>query len=295
MVIRDGRIVMVGECNERAASHHDAAEIIDHRPTSDPAGLHRCPYPFPADAGDRRLCRGAARMAQRVHLRRGAALRATRRMPTRIASRFFDELIRHGTTTAAAYCSVHPQSVDAYLRRSGQARHAGGRRQGDDGPQRAAGPAATRAQSGYDDTKAGIAKWHGKGRAHYAITPRFAITSTHEQMAMAEALAKEFPDLHIQTHVSENLAEIAYANELFLKLWRLCRHLREVPSAGAEDPAGPLHPPRAIARPRCWRRRARWRCSARPRTCSSARACSTMSASTSAAVRIATATDVGRG
>jgi guanine deaminase len=133
---------------------------------------------------------------------------------TRIASRFFDELIRHGTTTAAAYCSVHPQSVDAFFSEAEKRDMlmVGGKVMMDRNA-----PEALRdtPQSGYDDTKAGIARWHGKGRAHYAITPRFAITSTHEQMAMAEALAREHPDLHIQTHVSENLAEIAFANELF--------------------------------------------------------------------------------
>ncbi len=133
---------------------------------------------------------------------------------TRIASRFFDELIRHGTTTAAAYCSVHPVSVDAFFTEAARRDMlmVGGKVLMDRNA-----PEALRdtPQSGYDDTKAGIAKWHGRGRAHYAITPRFAITSTHEQMAMAEALAREFPDLHIQTHVSENLAEIAFANELF--------------------------------------------------------------------------------
>jgi len=133
---------------------------------------------------------------------------------TRIASRFFDELVRHGTTTAAAYCSVHPQSVDAFFSEAEKRNMlmVGGKVMMD----RNAPPGlCDTPQSGYDDTKAGIAKWHGKGRAHYAITPRFAITSTHEQMAMAEALAREFPDLHIQTHVSENLAEIAFANELY--------------------------------------------------------------------------------
>jgi guanine deaminase len=133
---------------------------------------------------------------------------------TRIASLFFDELVRHGTTTAAAYCSVHPTSVDAFF---GEAE----KRQmlmvaGKVMMDRNAPPGLLDTpQSGYDDTKAGIAKWHGRGRAHYCITPRFAITSTHEQMAMAEALAREYPDLHIQTHVSENLAEIAFANELY--------------------------------------------------------------------------------
>ncbi len=70
-------------------------------------------------------------------------------------------------------------------------------------------------KSSYDDTKALIAEWHGRGRCHYAITPRFAITSTPEQMEMAQALAAEHPDLHIQTHLSENHAEIAFTQELY--------------------------------------------------------------------------------
>ena len=60
-----------------------------------------------------------------------------------------------------------------------------------------------------------IADWHGKGRNHVAITPRFAITSTPEQMEAAAALAREFPDLHIQTHLSENHDEIKFTCELY--------------------------------------------------------------------------------
>ncbi|MBL8596181.1 MAG: guanine deaminase [Devosia sp.] len=135
----------------------------------------------------------------------------------RIAGRFFDELIRHGTTTAAAYCTVHPQSVDAFFSAAAERNMlmVGGKVMMDRNA-----PEALRdtAQSGYDDTKAGIARWHGQGRAHYAITPRFAITSTPEQMEMAETLAREYPDLHIQTHVDENLEEIAFARELFPNL-----------------------------------------------------------------------------
>jgi guanine deaminase len=70
-------------------------------------------------------------------------------------------------------------------------------------------------QSGYDDTKALIAEWHGKGRQQYAVTPRFAITSSPEQMEMAGALMREFPDLHMQTHLSENDKEIAFTQELY--------------------------------------------------------------------------------
>jgi guanine deaminase len=70
-------------------------------------------------------------------------------------------------------------------------------------------------QSGYDDTKALISAWHGKGRALYAVTPRFAITSTPEQLEMAGALVAEHPDCHMQTHLSENHAEIAFTQELY--------------------------------------------------------------------------------
>jgi guanine deaminase len=70
-------------------------------------------------------------------------------------------------------------------------------------------------QSGYDDSKALIEEWHGKGRQNYAITPRFAITSSPEQMEMAEALVREFPDCHMQTHLSENHDEIAFTQELY--------------------------------------------------------------------------------
>jgi guanine deaminase len=132
----------------------------------------------------------------------------------RIASKFFDELVRYGTTTAVAYCSVHKVSADAFfaesLRRN--MRMVAGKVMMD----RNAPPGLRDTpQSGYDDTKQVIADWHGKGRNHVAITPRFAITSTPEQMEMSQALAREFPDLHIQTHLSENLDECRFAGELY--------------------------------------------------------------------------------
>ena len=128
----------------------------------------------------------------------------------RIARLFFDELVRHGTTTVAAYCSVHKAVGRGLLRRGACAQHADDRRQGDDGPQRAGRRCATRRRSAMTTRKALIDEWHGKGRQLYAITPRFAITSTPEQMEMAGALAREYPDLHMQTHLSENHAEIAF-------------------------------------------------------------------------------------
>ncbi len=132
----------------------------------------------------------------------------------KMAGRFFDQLITHGTTTAAAYCSVHKTSADAYFSEalSRDMRVIGGKvlmdRNAPDGLR-------DTPQSGYDDTKALIEKWHGRGRAHYAITPRFAITSTPEQLETAGALAAEHPECYVQTHLSENHDEIALTAQLY--------------------------------------------------------------------------------
>jgi guanine deaminase len=132
----------------------------------------------------------------------------------RIARLFFDEVLRHGTTTVAAYCSVHKASAEAFFEES-HARNMfsiAGKVMMDRNA-----PEALRdtPQSGYDDTKALIGAWHGRGRQRYAITPRFAITSSPEQMETAGALAAEHPDCHVQTHLSENHAEIRWTQELY--------------------------------------------------------------------------------
>src|SRR5690606_23550228 len=71
------------------------------------------------------------------------------------------------------------------------------------------------ARAASDDSKALIARWHGRGRARYAISPRFAITSSPAQLEAAQALAAEHPDCYIQTHLSENDAEITYSMALY--------------------------------------------------------------------------------
>ncbi|MCC2610788.1 guanine deaminase [Neorhizobium petrolearium] len=132
----------------------------------------------------------------------------------RIATHFYDELIRHGTTTVVAYCSVHKTSADAFFAEAlkrGMCMVGGKVMMDRNAPQ---GLLDT-PEMGYDETRAVIAEWHGKGRNHVAITPRFAITSTPAQMRAAQALAEEFPDLHIQTHLSENHDEIRYTLELY--------------------------------------------------------------------------------
>ncbi len=127
---------------------------------------------------------------------------------------FCDELLRNGTTTALVFCAVYPQSVDA-LFAEGQRR----------GMRLAAGkvlmdrnaPDGIRdtAQSAYDDSKALIARWHGNGRSIYAITPRFAGTSTPAQLDAAGALWREHKDVLVHSHIAENQREIAWTAELF--------------------------------------------------------------------------------
>ncbi|MDB5538909.1 MAG: Guanine deaminase [Devosia sp.] len=213
VVISDGRIVMVGDWNQRAASHHAEGEIIDHRPHLIMAGFIDPHVHFP-----QMQVMGAYAGSLLEWLNTYTFVEEQKFMDEghagRIASAFCDTLLQYGTTTAASYCSVHPQSVDAFFSEAEKRNMlmVGGKVMMDRNAPQAL---LDTPQSAYDDTRAGIARWHGKGRAHYAITPRFAITSTHEQLAMAEAQEREFPHLHIHTHVSENHAEIAQAKELY--------------------------------------------------------------------------------
>lgn len=133
----------------------------------------------------------------------------------RAAARIFmTELLRNGTTTAAVYCTVHRQSVDAFFEESqkiGTRMIAGKVLMDRNAPANLRDTAA----QGYDDSLNLIHRWHGKGRQLYAVTPRFAITSTQEQLEQAGALLDQFPDVFMQTHLSENTDEIAEVARLF--------------------------------------------------------------------------------
>jgi guanine deaminase len=133
---------------------------------------------------------------------------------SRIAAAFVEELIRNGTTSAVSFCTVHKESADAFFTEAAKRNMCmiGGKVLMD---RNAPEKLRDTPQSAYDDTKALIEKWHGKGRAHYAISPRFAITSTDAQLAVARTLATEHPDCFIQTHLSENHDEIAMTKSLF--------------------------------------------------------------------------------
>jgi len=125
-----------------------------------------------------------------------------------VAAFCLDEMLAHGTTSGSVFCTVHAASVDAFFSEAAarNLRMAAGKVLMDTGV-----PDNLRdsAQSGYDDSAALIARWHGQGRATYAITPRFALTSSAAQLEAAGALWAANPTTLMQTHLSENHAEIA--------------------------------------------------------------------------------------
>ena len=131
-----------------------------------------------------------------------------------IAKFFVNELLKNGTTTALVFCTVHPESVDALFEAAEQhqMRLIAGKVMMD---RHAPETLCDSADSSYDDSKALIEKWHGQGRALYAITPRFAPTSTPEQLERAGQLKAEHPDVYVHTHLSENKDEIAWVKDLF--------------------------------------------------------------------------------
>ena len=131
-----------------------------------------------------------------------------------VAKVFLWENLRNGITCGCVYCTVYPQSVDALFEEAeklGMRLAAGKVMMDRNAPEKLLDTPKT----GYDDSKALIGKWHNRGRLLYAITPRFAPTSTREQLEAAGALCNEHPECYMQTHVSENKAEVAWVKELF--------------------------------------------------------------------------------
>ncbi|MGB8703255.1 MAG: guanine deaminase [Thermosynechococcaceae cyanobacterium] len=132
----------------------------------------------------------------------------------KIAAFFLDELLRNGTTTALVLATIFPQSVEVLFEEAQQRNMriiAGQVLMSRNAPDFLLNDAET----AYWQTKEQIQTWHGKGRSLYAITPRFAITSTPEELAFAGLLKQTFPDVYVHTHLSENPKEIQLTAELF--------------------------------------------------------------------------------
>ena len=131
-----------------------------------------------------------------------------------VAVRYLDENLRHGITTAAVFGTVHPQSVDVLFEEAARRdmRMIAGKVLMD---RHAPADLLDTAKRGYDESKALIARWHRHGRLAYAITPRFAATSTPGQLDAAAALWRETPGAYLQSHIAENRAEVAWVASLF--------------------------------------------------------------------------------
>lgn len=131
-----------------------------------------------------------------------------------IATRYLDLLLAHGTTSVASFCTIHPESVSAFFEAAAERNMAvvAGRTCMDSNA-----PDGLRddAKSAYDESKALLEAWHGKGRATYAITPRFSPTSSAEQLEALGTLWNEHPDCPMQTHLSEQTDEVEWVRELY--------------------------------------------------------------------------------
>ena len=213
LVVEDGYVLRVGEAEALLAELGDEVELstyanalivpgfIDshiHYPQTEIVAAYGEQllewletYTFPAEA----------RFKDPVHARA-------------IAEVFLDELLRAGTTTALVFGTVHKASVEAFFEAS-EAR----------GLRMIAGKVLMdrnapdylldTPESAYEDSKALIETWHNRGRARYAVTPRFSPTSSPEQLRKAGQLLQEFPDVYMHTHLSENENEVAWVKELF--------------------------------------------------------------------------------
>ena len=131
-----------------------------------------------------------------------------------VAQVFLDELLRNGVTSALAFATSHPHSVDALMeaaQRRGMRLIAGKVLQDRHSPD----GVRDQTEQSLVDTEALIRRWHGTDRLGYAITPRFAPSCSEAQLRGAGELAAQFPDVWIQSHVAENKDEVRWARELF--------------------------------------------------------------------------------
>jgi guanine deaminase len=213
VLVKDGRVEAVGPANELAARIPAGAPVEHHADALIIPGFIDPHIHFPqtqviASYGAQLLewlekytFVEEQKFADPAHAARNAEF-------------FLDELMRNGTTTALAYCTAHPASAEALFsaaHRRNVGIVAGNAVMNRDGPPGLLAPAAT----AIADSRDLIRRWHGTGRQRYAVTPRFAITSTDDQLAELGALLKEFPTVLMQTHLDENRNEIATIKRLF--------------------------------------------------------------------------------
>jgi guanine deaminase len=213
VLVEDGLIRAVGEADDLRRMHPDAA-LTDCGNRLLSAGFVDAHAHYPQTAiiasWGKRLIDWLNAYTFPEEMRFGDAAYASG-----IAARYFDLLFAHGTTSVCSYCTIHPESVDAFFAEA-QAR---GLRAwaGKTCMDRKTAPEGLRdtAQSSYDDSRRLLERWHGVERLSYVITPRFAPTSTPDQLAALGALWAGNPTCLMQTHLSEQTDEIAWVKSLY--------------------------------------------------------------------------------
>ena len=213
LIIDNGNIVAAGDAATLVAELPPDTRVTDYRGKLIVPGFIDCHVHFP------QLDIIGSFGAQLLDWLNQYAYPAEERFSDRdhareVAGAFIDELLRNGTTTALVFGTVHAHSADAIFEaaEARDMRLIAGKVLMDSNC-----PEALRddPQSGYAESKALIERWHGKGRLGYAITPRFALTSSPEQLAAAGKLAREYPDVWIHTHLAENRDEVEEIARLF--------------------------------------------------------------------------------
>ena len=212
VLIRDGHIAATGEADDLRAAHPQAA-ITDHGNHLIVPGFVDAHAHYPQTAiiasWGKRLIDWLNSYTFPEEIRFNDAAYASD-----IASLYFDLTLSNGTTTVASYATIHPASVDAFF---AQAQARGLRALTGKTCMDRNAPDGLRdtAQSAYDDSRALLNEWHGRDRLSYIITPRFSPTSTPAQLDALGALWAEHPDCLMQTHLSEQVDEIAWVRDLF--------------------------------------------------------------------------------
>ncbi len=206
LVVADGLVVEAGPAADVLPRLPAAVRINDYRGRLIIPGLIDCHVHYP------QIDMIASYGEQLLEWLEKYAYPAERRfvdaeVAAETAEFFVQQLLAHGTTTALVFATVHAQSVDAIFDAAEKRnlRLLSGKTLMDHDC-----PADLRDApgGGIDESRQLIERWHGQGRLGYAITPRFAVTSSAEQLAAAGALAAEYPEVHVHTHLAENNDEV---------------------------------------------------------------------------------------
>lgn len=213
LVMQDGVIAQFGPAHEVLPTLPEGTAVVRHERSLLVPGFIDCHVHYPQlsiiGAGGHPLLEWLERYT--FPAERAFADEAHARSVARL---FLGELQRNGTTTAAVFCTVHATSAEALFSEAQSTRLrilAGKCLMDRNGPE----ALMDTAQRGYDESKALIERWHGRGRLGYAVTPRFVATSSPAQLEAAAALWREHPGTLLQSHLAENVDEVAWVKRLF--------------------------------------------------------------------------------